>query len=321
MLIRMNTQSQHTVLVLTRDQRAFASRLHALNLPGLTILAPETEDGIESGLEVADILLATPPLIKDHIHKAGKLVWMQSSFAGIDAMMGPNMRRDYVLTNVKETYGPVMAEFVLAYLFLFEKDILQLHDAQKKHFWAQRPTGTLRGKTVCVLGTGSIGREIARALKFFGVRVLGYRTKREPVEFFDEIFDENMVPDFLGGGDYVVNVLPSTSQTMHFFNATTFAMMKPTAIFLNVGRGNAVDEQALVEALDASRLRGAVLDVFETEPLPQESPLWSHEKILVTPHLSGYILTDRIFEIFAENYRRFVNGDPLLYQVDFQKGY
>jgi len=313
--------SKNIVLVLTRDQEEFAARLQSLGLPDLEILAPKNDAEILENIEKANILLGNPPMAKSYINKAKNVVWMQSSFAGVDAMNEKDLRKDYVLTNVKDTYGQPMAEYVLAYILMFEKDVLVHMNFQKDKMWKQRPAHVLAGKTVCILGTGSIGREIAKVLKSFGMKVFGYKTQYEKVEFFDEIYTREKLGEFLGAGDYVVSVLPRTVDTDDFFNRETFAMMKSSAVFMNIGRGNAVNEADLVEVMKGKIIAKAVLDVFKEEPLPAQSELWHMPGVYITPHLSGYVINDKIFEIFEENYRRFVKGEALKYQVDFAKGY
>ncbi|MCR4325772.1 MAG: D-2-hydroxyacid dehydrogenase [Patescibacteria group bacterium] len=313
--------AKNTVILITRDQEAFRKKLLEMKLPEMDILAPHTPEEIREQAGSANIMLANPPLAKDYINDAKGVVWMQSTYAGVDAMNAEGLRKDYTLTNVRDVFGPAMAEYAFAYILAFKKEVLENLSYQQHSEWKQRKLGLLGDETLCIVGAGSIGKEIARIAKAFGMRTIGYRSKDEPVEHFDEIFSGKDLHKCLAQGDYVVSVLPSTKHTDNLFDKAAFGAMKPTALFMNIGRGNAVVEEDLSVAVKEGKIAKAVLDVFREEPLPAGSPLWSADNVYVTPHMSGYVFTEREFEIFAENYRRFRAGEPLMYQVDFDKGY
>ena len=312
--------AKNTIIVITRNQEEYRQKLGALKLPGLEILTPDTPEEIREHLGRANIMLANPPLAKDYINDAKNVVWMQSTYAGVDSMNAEGLRKDYILTNVRDVYGPAMAEYVFAYILAFKKEVLESVAYQRDKVWNQRLLGLLSDEVLCIVGAGSIGKEIARMGKAFGMRTIGYRTKNEPVEFFDEIFTGDM-KKCVARGDYVVSVLPNTRDTNDVFSADVFTAMKPTATFMNIGRGNAVNDSDLIDAVKNEDIARAVLDVFKEEPLSADSPLWSTENIYVTAHMSGYVFTEKEFDIYAENYRRFCAGEELLYRVDFEKGY
>ena len=313
--------AKNTVVVLTTDQEKFQKKLEALKLSDLEIIVPKDPNSATTEVLEANIFLANPLIAKKYINEAKKVVWMQSTFAGIDAMNASDLRKDYLLTNVRDLYGEVMAEYVLSYILLFEKEILENLAFQKEKIWKQREVRVLKNKVMAILGTGSIGQEIARTAKTFGMRTTGYRTENEPVKFFDVIYTEDNLRECLSTADYVISVLPKTEATTHIFNVETFSWMKNTAVFMNIGRGNAVNEKDLIAALKEKKIAKVVLDVFQTEPLPSESELWTLENLYLTPHLAGYVVSDRIFEIFSENYSRFLRGEELKYQISFAKGY
>lgn len=313
--------AKNRLLVITRNQDEYRRRLEALGLPELEILAPQTDADMRSALARATIMLANPPLAKEYINVAKGVVWVQSTYAGIDALNAEGLRKDYVLTNIREVYGPPLAEYVFAYILAFRRDLFENLAYQREAKWAQRVSTMLHGETLCIAGAGSIGTEIARVGKAFGMRVLGLRTKEAPAEHFDAIYTAERFSEFLAEGDYVVSVLPNTSRTTDMFDAKAFAAMKRSAVFINVGRGNAVVEDDLVAALERGVIAKAVLDVCKKEPLPPESLLWRTKNAFLTPHMSGYVFTDREFEIFKENYLRFCRGEELLYRVDLEKGY
>lgn len=311
----------NTLVIMTRNQDEFEKIFKGLDLPNLEIIVPKNDEEIEGCIAQADILLANPLIAHKWINKAEKLVWMQSTFAGVDAMNQDGLRKDYTLTNVRETYGPPMAEYVMGYILQLLRENEENKQAQEKKEWAQKPYSTLKGRTLALMGTGSIAKEIARVAKAFEMRTLGFRTEKKPVQYFDEIYAGDELEEFLSKSDYVVNVLPNTPQTTDIINEASLAHFKEGSVFMNIGRGSAVDEDALIEALKQGKPALAILDVFKMEPLPQDSPLWEMENVLITPHVSGYIMTDRFKEIFQENYRRFLAGEELQYLVDLEKGY
>ncbi len=312
---------KNKLLIVSRDQEYFTRKVQELDLPDLEILSTKDRELTDSYAREANIFLALPLFIKPYLKNAEKLQWVQSIFAGVEVLTEEGMRSDYTLTNVKDTYGEAMTEYVFSYLLAFERDTFHYLSLQKDHVWKQKPYGTVQGKVLAVAGAGSIGSDIARIAKAFGMKTIGLRTEKGAVEHFDEIYTTNETSHFLRFADYVISVLPKTEATNHFFSKQAFIDMKDDAVFMNVGRGNAVDEQALIEALHEKRIRAAVLDVFREEPLPEQSKLWDIQNLYLTPHVSGYVLTDRVFEIFSENYMRFLEGRALLYTINFQKGY
>ena len=171
------------------------------------------------------------------------------------------------------------------------------------------------------MGTGSIGSDIAGMAKAFGMRITGFSRSGASVEGFERVFAGNQLDDFLAEPDYLVCVLPNTPGTRHLLDAGAFRAMKSGCYLVNVGRGALIDEEALADALFKGELSGAVLDVFQDEPLPQESPLWNAPGLIVTAHVAAKSWPQDIARIFMENYRRYVAGKPLKYQIDFERGY
>lgn len=312
---------KNTVIALTTDPEDYRKKLAELNLPDLEVLIPQDPHNAKEEVGRANIIIGQPPLAKQYINEAKNILWMQSSFAGIDALVEDGLRQDYILTNVKGVYGELMAEYTLAYIFTFEKEILNNIAYQREKQWKEREAHHIQGKTITILGTGSIGKEIAKKAQAVGLKTLGYQMTQDPAEFFDEVFSGNKLEECLKRADYVVSVLPKTKDTTNILNYKTLSTMKPSAILINIGRGNVVDESDLIKAIQEKKISKAVLDVFNEEPLPQGSPLWSTENIYITPHMSAYVVSDKVFEIFAENYKRFTEGKELLYKVDFSKGY
>jgi phosphoglycerate dehydrogenase-like enzyme len=228
---------------------------------------------------------------------------------------------NYVLTGVKDTFGPQMAEYVFAYLLANELKIFERLGQQADRTWWEQPSGSLWGKTLGIMGTGSIGRFIAQTARTFGMRITGFSRGGAPVEGFKKVFARNQLADFLAEPDYLVCVLPDTPATRHLLDASAFHAMKNHCCLINVGRGNVIDENALVQALVEGELSAAVLDVFQSEPLPEDSPLWNVPGLTVTAHIAAASVPRDIARIFRENYWRYVAGEPLKYRIDFERGY
>jgi phosphoglycerate dehydrogenase-like enzyme len=314
---------KHTLLVLARetDLDEFEHILHSLSLPDLEIVIGRNESVIKEHIATSTILLANPVIAKTYINEAHKLKWMQSVFAGVDAMISPDLKQDYILTNVRDTYGEVMAEYVFGYILMFHRKIVEHIDWQRQRNWNQMAYGSLSKKVMCVLGTGSIGMEIAKIGKAFNMTIYGLNSTGARPPNFDETFTLDAAAEYLGNSDYVVNVLPSTQGTRGMINKDFLAFFKKKSVFINVGRGDALIEDDLIQALDSTTIGAAVLDVFHKEPLSESSRLWSVPNLYITPHDSGYTVSKNIFDIFKENYLRFIKGSPLLYEIDFNKGY
>lgn len=268
-----------------------------------------------------DILMGEPGRIKPVLASLPDLKWVQSIWAGIEPMLDPALRRDYVLTNARGVFGGLMSEYVIGYLLAHERRIFQRQAAQAEKRWDDSDTGTLRGRTIGLLGVGSIGAEVARTAKFFGMSVRGFTYSSEDCAHVDAYFHGSRLVEFAMGLDYLVNILPNTAGTKNIINADVLNALPPHALVINVGRGPAVDESALLAALDQGRIAGAVLDVFNREPLPPEHPFWMAPGLIMTFHSAAPSLASDISKIFIENYQRYLDGQPLKYQVDFEKGY
>jgi glyoxylate/hydroxypyruvate reductase A len=214
----------------------------------------------------------------------------------------------------------MMAEYVFAYLLYDNRYLAKHFEDQKKKVWDQIRPGRLRGKTLGILGLGSVGKEIAKRGKQFGMDVLGIKRIPEPIEAVDQIFRPEEISKMIPWVDYLIVALPLTTETYHLLGEKELGLLKEGAILFNIGRGMTIDERALTQMLKTRKIR-AVLDVFETEPLPHESELWSLENVIITPHISGINLPEEICEEFIKNYERWVKGESLIGLVDRKKGY
>lgn len=311
----------HHLLILTKHPDEYRERIQAASLPDLAIVAT---DDVAEGLARAphsDILLGDPTRVKAALPHLPRLVWTQLSWAGVEPMLDPALRRDYVLTNIRGVFGPLMSEYVFGYLLMLERKILPRLEAQREGRWDTTLPGTLSGKTIGLVGVGSIGAHLAATAKHFGMQVRGYTRRSRDCRHVDQYFHGADKAAFAHELDYLVAVLPNTEQTRAIVDAEMIAALPPRAVVVNVGRGRTVDEAALAAALTAGRVGGAVLDVFSEEPVPASSPFWSTPNTYITSHTSAPSFPADIVGVFVENYRRFHGGQPLLYRVEFERGY
>ena len=287
---------------------------------------PEEEEEFLGMLAEAEVLYDFP---RGHVRNlteiAPKLRWVQGSMAGAGevARAAGLVETDVVVTTASGIYSGPLAEFVLMGMLQHVKGLDLLRRDKETRTWRQGTTGTLERKTLCVVGTGSIGRAIADRARPFGMRVVGVkRTVREEDAAwasFDELHETQNLPDVLAEADFVALTLPGTPQTEGLFDARTMASIKPGAYFANVGRGRVVKEAALVEALQSGHLSGAALDVFEVEPLPEESPLWGMDNVIISAHTTDVVpelINAAQADLFCENLRRYLAGEGLLNVLD-----
>ncbi len=313
---------QNKLLILAADADVYAGLIAAEKLQNLEVFTDSGTTVVSTGI-IADcnIILGEPSLVKSVLSSASGLQWVQSSWAGVDSLCQPGLRRDFVLTGVKDVFGPMINEYVTAYIFALERGLFEMRSAQRQKNWHPLPYRQAADIAVGIVGLGSIGQFLAANLGKFGIRVTGLNRSGAACAAVEKVYTLENLADFLADPDYVVVTLPDTHQTRHFINAESLAMMKPSAVLINVGRGSVVSEQDLVDALQRGVIAGAVLDVFEQEPLPQSSPLWDTPNTDITPHIAADSFPENIVRIFAENYRRFIQRQPLMHVIDLELGY
>jgi phosphoglycerate dehydrogenase-like enzyme len=287
---------------------------------------PEGEEEFLAMLGEAEVLYDFPRgHVEDLVRAAPKLRWVQGSMAGAGevAQKASLGKTEVVVTTASGIYSGPLAEFVLMAMLQHAKDLDRLRREKAEKIWRQGTTGTLERKTLCVVGMGSIGRAIAERARPFGMRVVGIkRTVREDDEawqYADELYATADLHTALGEADYVAVTLPGTPETRRLIDAEAIAAMRQGAYFANVGRGSVVDEAALVEALQSGHLSGAALDVFEVEPLPEESPLWELDNVIVSAHTTDVVpdlINSAQTDLFCENLRRYLAGQDLLNVLD-----
>jgi len=308
------------VLVVCEDATEYSPLLAPLTAAGVRVNYAKSAAAALQHYQGESILLAQPDMAAAIIDQLPSVQWVQSTWAGVAPLLR-TQRQDYLLTGVKGVFDAQMAEYSLGYLLAHEQKLLWRYQQQQDGQWRDEPSGRLAGKTLGIMGTGSIGARIAQAARCLGLQVLGFSRSGAVCEGFSEVFSKQRLNNFLSRSDYLVAVLPDTPETTGLMNTGSFAAMKNSAVFINVGRGNLVDEHALAAALHSGQIAAAVLDVFRTEPLPPDSPLWSTPNLLITGHVAARSWPQDIASIFLENFRRFQQQQELNYQIDRQRGY
>lgn len=255
---------------------------------------------------------------------AKRLRLIQTIGAGVDAVLPePDLPPGVRITNARGVSGEQMSEYALAMILAFAKQLRRALANQRARRWQFFVPDSLVGKTCSILGMGTIGQVVAERAKQFGMRVIGIQRQPKPFKHADEVLPPEQIQRAVQQADYLVVILPKTPQTRNLLDAKVLANLQPDAVLVNMSRGGIVDEAAVASMLSSGRLRGAALDVFEEEPLPESSDLWTNSNLIITPHLAGLVpdYIDRILKIFIDNVRRLENGKPLINEIDRIRGY
>lgn len=285
-------------------------------------------DGLPEAMDGADVLYqwhSFSPALRENWAAASSLKWVHVSAAGVSQLLFDDLiNSDVEYTNSRGVLSRAIAEFALAFVLDIAKDAQGSLRLQQGRRWQHRVTRKIQGQRTLVVGTGSIGREIASLFRAVGLRVSGAgRSGRPGDAYFEEIHSSKDLALVVGDFDYIVLAAPLTDDTRGLVDAAVLAAMKPTAHLINVGRGELVRTDSLVDALRSGSIAGAALDVVHPEPLPAEHPLWSMDNVILTPHMSGdtedYL--DDLGKLFVENLWRFSRGEPLRNVVDKRLGF
>lgn len=266
------------------------------------------------------ILFGRPDMVAACLPSWPDIEWVQSTWAGVEPLLALG-RRDYRLTVVKDIFGPQMSEYVFAHLLAHELKLYERRARQLEKDWFRRPSGTLAGKHIGIMGTGSIGSHIAQTARTFAMKVSGLSRSGAGVAGFDSVARSDQLHAWLENLDYLVCALPRTPATDRLLDTTALAKLPGHAYLVNVGRSNVLDEAALLDALTQGRLAGAALDVFDEEPLPPGNPLWEAPNLSITAHVAALSHPSLVIPIFLENLGRYQEGRELQYEVDFEAGY
>ncbi len=277
--------------------------------------------GVTSAPPDCDVVLGQPDMVSAYLGLGNSPVWVQSTWAGVTNLVDQAKNNDVIVTGVKGLFGPMIAEYVFAHLLADTQKLDAHQTSQNERRWQPIAPLQLRHLTMTLVGTGSIGAHVATLARAFNMRVLGVSRHGDTVQPFDRCVTVAKMRPVLAESDVVVLTLPDTEQTRGLFDQQTLEMIKPGGVLINVGRGTVVDHEALVSSLDDGHLRRAVLDVFPQEPLPEDSPLWHHPCITITPHVAAPSHPADILSLFRTNLERFERHEPLLYTVNLEQGY
>ncbi len=306
----------HTLLVLNDPAAPYLKWLDKLPA-GTRIAAGASAEAFRQAAPEADAMLvgAVPrELVEEVFAMAPRLKWMHVMWAGLDTLLFPALVESPVtLTNGRGVFARSLAEFVIAGMLWFAKDIRRMRRQQREQRWEKFLVEELFGKQLGIIGHGSIGRAVAALATAFGMKVIGVG-RASPREEFDEVIEKS---------EFILVSAPLTPETRGLVGEAEFRRMRPEAVLINVGRGPVVEEAALIAALREGRIRGAVLDVYDQEPLPPGHPFWSMENVLLSPHCADNTPTwlDEAMQLFLENFARYSAGEPLRNVVNKKAGY
>ena len=279
--------------------------------PEVVIHASKNEDEIGDFIEKMDILL-TFRISEELIQRASKLQWIQSLATGVDYIVNlPSLSKKVLVTSTRGIHGPQMSEMAFLLMLALNRNFPKMVRNQDQGVWERWPAKLLYQKKVGILGMGVIGEEIAKKSKAFGMSVYGIDIIRREIEAVDYFYGPEDIIKVAAEVDYFIIVAPYTPQTFQIVNEGVLSAMKPTAFLISIGRGELVNEEALIKALNSKKIAGAALDAFCQEPLPPNHPFWKMKSVIVTPHVGGAsdIYVEQALTIFEENLRRFLRGE------------
>lgn len=307
-----------TTILVYHAKRAerFADLLRPQLPDGVRLLTAASYDEAASLIPEADVLFSWrfPP---DLFAQAARLRWVQAMGAGIEDLVDAPLPPGCQLTRVEGLFGGYMSEYAIGHMLAHSQQLRRSYANQEARQWESFQVGKLEGKRLGVAGAGSIGAEVARKGKAFGMEVWALARTERPMPGADRLFLPEQAAEFVAGVDYLVSSLPDTPETRGLIDPL---QLKEGAVLINMGRGATIDENRLLEAVRTGRIQ-AVLDVFVEEPLPPSHPFWSTPGITVTPHISGPSVPGEVADYFAGNFRRFQAGQPLQGLVNRERGY
>jgi len=299
------------ILIIDIHADQYRDRLHA-KFPNLEFVLARNAAEASGDLSDIDVLICFGIAIEDSIlRRATQLKWIQSLATGVDHFLRcPSLKPDALITSGRGIHGPAMREQVLYLMMGVSRDVARQVEDKKAHVWQRRLWSTLDGKTAVIVGVGVVGIAIGEALKALGMTVIGVTRTPRTIAVFDEMMPTDRLAEAARRADYLINVLPADPPNLGVFSAGVIAAMKPSAYFINGGRGQTVDEAALIAALREGRIAGAGLDVFQKSPLPPDSPFWDLPNVFITPNVGGYIVEyeEQIMPLVIDNMRLFLAG-------------
>jgi phosphoglycerate dehydrogenase-like enzyme len=300
------------ILILEKFADVYERELNA-RFAGIEIHKAATAANVGVDLATIDVLFAFGIAIDDRLMAEAKnLKWIASLATGVDHFLRcPHLRRETILTSARGIHGPSMRETAAWLMLAVSRNAARLVHAKDAHRWERGERWPLlAGKTAVVVGIGVSGIAIGELLKAFGMRVVGVSRTPRAVAGFDAMMPTDRLAQAAAGADYLINVLPASEENRGIFGRAVFAAMKPGAVFINVGRGETVDEAALIDSLKSGRISGAGLDVFQNSPLRPDSPFWDLPNVVISPQQGGYFVgyEEHVMPLLVENMRRFLDG-------------
>ena len=303
------------LLIVAAESAPWTDAVMSLAAPQRRTVVVAPRDEIETS--AVEVVVGAPPDLAAIIPRCPQLRWVQSTWAGIDAI-AHFASETLQITPLKGVFGPAMTEYVMGWLLAIERNVISRASHTQ---WAPSLEPRIAGKRLGIMGTGGIGIAIALAAKHFRLEVIGLNSDGRAVDGFTACYPSADRLAFAEGLDYLISVLPQTAQTDNLIDHEVLMRLNPGAIVINAGRGNAVVEADLIASLNAGHLRTAVLDVFREEPLPPDDPLWSSPGVHVTSHTAGPTPDEAIAEVFERNLQRYIAGEPLADAVAAGRGY
>ena len=298
------------VLVLDKLAKEYKQAISE-KFPELVIHAATNEEEVGEFISKADVLLCAR--ISDGLmKKASKLQWIQAVTTGTDYITRlPSLRKDIMISTTRGIHAPQVSEMVMLLMLALNRDLAQVVRNQDKALWVNRPSKLLWKKKAGILGIGIIGEEVARKCKVFGMEVFGMDIVKRNLEWVDHWYGPQDIVEVAGQVDFLILVAPHTPETGNIVNAKALAAMKPTAFLINLARGELIDDEALISALNANKIAGAGLDVYRQEPLPSDHPFWSMKNVMVIPHMGGPtdVYVEQAMAVIGENLKRYLSGE------------
>jgi D-2-hydroxyacid dehydrogenase (NADP+) len=299
------------VLIADKDADEYKETL-AGKFPGITIHAVTREEDIGPHAEKMEILITIYRVSDELLEQAVHLRWIQVMTTGVNYILNrPSLRKDVIVTSCRGIHGPQMSEMAFLLMLALNRNFPRVIRNQDQRVWERWPAALLFQKKVGILGMGVIGEEIARKCKAFGMTVFGIDIVPRRIDSVDIYYHPGKLPEVAGDVDYLILAAPATPETHRIVGQKVLSCMKSSAFLINIARGELVDEEALIQALDSGKIAGAALDALPVEPLPADHPLWRAKNIIITPHVGGMsdIYVEQVLPILEENLRRFIQGE------------
>jgi D-2-hydroxyacid dehydrogenase (NADP+) len=301
------------LLTLPKDVRDYYAAKLAQKFPELTIDVVDHHSKAPPFMAAADVLITFGPMMKDEVLRhSPKLKWVQALGTGVDGIIDmPSLGQDVVITTIRGIHGEPVSEAAIMAMLALARRLPDSVRYQDQRSWTRWPPRLIDRKTVGIFGIGLIAEALAPRCKALGMTVVGFSSTQREVAGFDRMYLRSEIIARAGELDFLVLLVPYAEDTRRLIDARVFAAMKPTGYFVNLARGGIVDEDALRQALEAGQIAGAALDVFQEEPLPADSPLWTTRNVIITPHLGGFcdVYAERAMPAIAYNMACFLRGE------------